>query len=635
MARPSGPSRAMLASGRPKVGGPLRDKENRPSTKGVYLQSLKYAFGIIWSVRPGYIVLNILNLLWTIPERIIDIFIIQFVVNTAVISKDMIAILWGLAGYAAFSLARIGFKSLVERDYNVEAEDRIRSDIQLRLHEQARTIELAAFDTKQFYDDFARALDVLDERVIKCYKDLMGVAQCILSVITISAVIATMSPPLIAIVAACSLIGIFALNIRSRMMALRNKAIAPIMRRFQYLNDLYYERRFAKDMRMENLDDVARADHKRCTEELSNEDRKWGRKSAFWNFIGFTGTPIADVSIFTYLAWGIIFGGLEAGTVMALYSAAWQFSSNFINLSMALPELGETCLLIADVRGFENYVQKNESRNRTMSLDSGVDESPAEKMIEPGNLELKNVTFGYDPSNPVLKDITLNVQSGKTLAIVGHNGAGKSTIAKLLLGLYEPNEGCILLDGKPYSDIDRDQLRAAIAAVHQDYQYYAYSVAENVLMRPVKTDDDLAKVRWALEKVGLLAKVDSFPESVHAHVTKEFSDSGELFSGGEIQRLALARALAKDAPIVVLDEPSSALDPIAEREMIDLMEELFSHKICVTISHRLSMTRDSDEILVLDAGRVVERGKHDDLISLHGVYAEMWDAQAGKYVESR
>ena len=170
-----------------------------------------------------------------------------------------------------------------------------------------------------------------------------------------------------------------------------------------------------------------------------------------------------------------------------------------------------------------------------------------------------------------------------------------------------------------------------MAVVFQDFQHYAYSIAENVLMRPVRDDADRERVRTVLAQVGLLDKIDGFANGIDAHVTREFSDDGELFSGGELQRLAIARALAKDAPVVVMDEPSSALDPIAEREVADLMATVFADKICIVVSHRLSMTRDADCILVMDDGRIAERGTHDDLMGLDGLYAELWRSQAEKY----
>lgn len=620
--------RAFLSSDRPKIGGPNLRNERKddapPPAKGAYLRSLKYALGLIWSVRPGYVILSFLKILWSVPARALDVWIIQFVVNTATATGDVGAIALACAGYLAFMLAKHAFTSYVERDYNVAAEDRIRADIQLRLHEKARAIDLAAFDRKEFYDDYARALDVLDERVIKCFKDLVNVLEYGASILTLGGVMAAMDPVLVLIVAAGSLASVWTYTRRARIEVERNRAITPLMRRFQYLNDLYYQRIYAKDVRVERIDEIASADHRASADALDAEDRKWGLRSAAFQFAGLGAGAITDAGMYLYLAWCIVAGRIDAGNFMALWNAAWQFSSCLRTLFRAIPELGETCLLIADAQGFERH-------GAEIADPPAGEERPLGEVRE---LAMENVSFSYEPTRPVLSDVSFSVRRGQTLAIVGHNGAGKSTLVKLLLRLYDPNEGRVLLDGAPYGAYRAADIRSSVAVVFQDYQHYAYSVAENVLMRPCEGEADRERVRRALAQVGLLEKVERFEQGIDTHVTKEFSAEGALFSGGELQKLAIARALAKDAPIVVFDEPSSALDPLAEREVLDLMQSLFADRICVVISHRLSMTRDADRILVVDGGRIAEEGTHVALIARQGLYASMWEAQAGKYADA-
>lgn len=616
------PPRSAYADSREHAGGPMRTRARRRAVRGEYMRSLRYAFGLMWSVRPGYVVLNLANLLWNIPSRILNLWIVQFVVNTATGSGDFQSVLFACGGYLAFMLVRDGFQCFLENDYNVAAADNIRSEIQLRLHRRAKDIDLASFDAREFYDDYARALDVLDERIIKCFTDLVSVLSAVVSIVTVGSVMATMSWELMALAAVGWIVTVWAYSRRSRIAVLRNRAITPLMRRFQYLNDLYYERQFAKDVRSERIDEIAEADHLRCAASLDAEDRRWGGKSALLTYLGRGVSSATDALMYAFLAWGIIAGRLDAGSFMALANATWQFASNLQTLFRAIPELGETCLLISDSIDFDD--------NRSTIVDPPEDEAlavPARVEV----LAMEGVTFSYLPGRPVLFDVSFSVRRGQMLAIVGHNGAGKSTIAKLLLRLYDPDAGAVLLDGEPYPRYRKDELRRSVAVVFQDYQHYAYSVAENVLMRPVEGEADRERVRRALDQVGLLEKVEGFEGGVDAHVTREFSDEGELFSGGELQRLAIARALAKDAPIVVMDEPSSALDPIAEREVADLMAKVFADRICVVVSHRLSMTRDADCILVMEDGRLAECGSHGELVAAGGAYARLWEAQAEKY----
>ena len=607
-----------------RFGGQVSEHKN--AGLSAYWDGLKFALSLIWEVRPGYVVLNLLFPILNVPSRAFGVFIVQYVVDTATGSGDFGAVLYMCLLYGAFMLFYYACSATLEHGYNIAATDRIRSDIQLRLHDQARLIDLAAFDTKEFYDDFSRALDVLDERVIKCFKDLTNVFGEIMNIITLASVMVLLSPGLIVVVVVGCLVTVGAYTKRSELAVVRNQAITPLMRRFQYLNDLYYQRQYAKDVRVERIDEVASIDHRATTVALEGEDKRFGKKTGFLTFVGTGAGAVTDVGIYLYLAWGLIVGALAPGSFMALWSAALQFSNSMRGLFRAVPELGETCLLIADVIGF------NEGGETI--LDPPAGEELSIEGVE--SLALDGVTFSYVPGTPVLRDVTFAVERGQTLAIVGHNGAGKSTIAKLLLRLYDPDSGTLLLNGEPYARYAKAELRAQVAVVFQDHCHYAYSIAENVLMRPLATGEgraaDEALVEQALARVGLLEKVRGFAAGVNAHVTREFSEEGELFSGGELQKLAIARALVKDAPIVIFDEASSALDPIAEREVIDMMEELFVDKVCIVVSHRLSMTRDADCILVMDEGVIVERGAHEELVGAGGLYQEMWTAQAGKYV---
>ncbi|MBQ9003486.1 MAG: ABC transporter ATP-binding protein, partial [Eggerthellaceae bacterium] len=613
--------RASFASSTAPVGrfGGGNGRSHKATGLAAYWQGLKYAMSLIWAVRPGYIVLNLLNTLWNIPARTFDVLIVQYVIDTAMNTGDFMSILIVCLIYGAFMLVYHACTALLEHHYNIAAADRIRSDIQLRLHDQARVIDLAAFDTKEFYDDFARALDVLDERVIKCFKDLTSVLGNVVSIITLAGVMVLLSPGLIVVVVVGCLVTVAAYTKRSEIAVLRNLAITPLMRRFQYLNDLYYQRQYAKDVRVERIDEIARGDHRATADELERVDKRFGLRTGALTFVGLGAGSVTDVCIYLYLAWGLISGALAAGSFMALWNAAVQFSNAMKMLFRAVPELGETCLLIADVIGFD--------KDGSTIADPSPEREAA--IVSVDSLGFDDVTFSYVPGKPVLRNVSFEVERGQMLAIVGHNGAGKSTIAKLLLRLYDPDSGVVRLNGLPYGRYAKADLRSQVAVVFQDHCHYAYSIAENVLMRPLGSRQDQsdcsesassgqgdcdavaadeALVEEALARVGLLEKVRGFEAGIHAHVTREFSEEGELFSGGELQKLAIARALVKDAPIVIFDEASSALDPIAEREVIDMMADLFADKVCIVVSHRLSMTRDADCILVLDDGRIVERG---------------------------
>ena len=214
--------------------------------------------------------------------------------------------------------------------------------------------------------------------------------------------------------------------------------------------------------------------------------------------------------------------------------------------------------------------------------------------------------------------------------MVGLNGVGKTTLVKLLLRLYDPTEGVILLGGQDIREYDIDSYRACFGIVFQDYKQIALSVGENVLGRPMR-DGDEKTVEIALRKAGLWDKISKLPNGIHMVMTKEFDENGLILSGGESQKLAIASVYARDCSIVILDEPSSALDPLAEKEMYDQMYRACEGKTVIFISHRLSSATDADRIILMENGTIKEMGTHGELMKRGGSYAEMFRAQAESY----
>ena len=217
------------------------------------------------------------------------------------------------------------------------------------------------------------------------------------------------------------------------------------------------------------------------------------------------------------------------------------------------------------------------------------------------------------------------------IAIVGRNGSGKTTLIKILLRLYDPTSGIVEMDGKDYREYDVRSLRRRIGVVFQDFSCYASSVADNVLLRSVKSEKDEQTVVNSLKLCGLYEKVSALKNGIYTVLTKEFDEDGVIFSGGEMQKLAIARMFANDYDIIIMDEPSSALDPIAEYELNSKIIEAAANKTLIIVSHRLSTTKDADKIIYMENGRIEEMGTHKSLIELNGKYAELFNIQASKY----
>ena len=247
-------------------------------------------------------------------------------------------------------------------------------------------------------------------------------------------------------------------------------------------------------------------------------------------------------------------------------------------------------------------------------------------------IRIRDVSFSYDGEKEVLSHINMDIRAGEKVAIVGENGAGKSTLVKLLLRLYIPSEGEIELDEVPAQEYDLEAYRDRFGVAFQDTRLYCATVAENVLM-DICTEGESERVVQALESSGIYSRVAEAARGIETTVTREFDPDGIEFSGGQAQKIALARVFARDSGIVILDEPSAALDPMSEAEMFDNMLRAAEKRTVVMISHRLSACRGADTIYVLSGGRIVERGTHQELTAAGGMYANMWRTQASGYTD--
>lgn len=257
------------------------------------------------------------------------------------------------------------------------------------------------------------------------------------------------------------------------------------------------------------------------------------------------------------------------------------------------------------------------------------DEQP-KVMGTPHEIRLEKVGFSYDGEREVLKNVNLTIRSGEKLALVGLNGAGKTTLVKLLCGLYQPTEGRILLDGQDMSVFSRESILEAFSVVFQDAVPFSFSLADNVTCAPAEREDE-ALLCDCFKRAGLWERVSRMPRGIRTMVNKDLDPEGVALSGGETQKLMLARALYKNAPILILDEPTAALDPIAESEMYEHYREMMGEKTALFISHRLSSTRFCDRILFLEKGRIIEEGNHEELMEKQGAYAALFALQARYY----
>ena len=249
-----------------------------------------------------------------------------------------------------------------------------------------------------------------------------------------------------------------------------------------------------------------------------------------------------------------------------------------------------------------------------------------------GDISFENVSYHYQGSNQmIIKNLDIRIRKGEHIALVGENGAGKTTLMKLLMGLYPVSDGKILVGGQDISRYEPSAYRDCFGTVFQDFQIFSLPLGENVLMKSPETEEERQLVIDSLEKAQFGEVLEKMPEGIDTYLTKEFDENGFVCSGGQAQKVAIARVFAKNPDVVILDEPSSALDPIAEYNMYCNMMEASEGKTVFFISHRMSSARMADRILFLEHGKIVEEGTHEELLAKNGRYASMFRLQAQNY----
>ena len=334
-------------------------------------------------------------------------------------------------------------------------------------------------------------------------------------------------------------------------------------------------------------------------------------------------TILRNAIAYAYLIGLVLRGGLEAAEFLLYFNAASGFAQWVSGILDGFNTIHKQSLDITTVRECLEY-------HEPFLFDDGEAIRPdAGRKYE---IRLEHVSYRYPGADKdTLSDINLTLHPGEKLAVVGLNGAGKTTLIKLICGFLDPTEGRVLLDGKDIRVYNRADYYTMFSAVFQNFSLLAGTVASNVAQS--ETDIDMDRVKECLDQAGLLKKIESLPDGYDTLLNREVYEGAILLSGGETQSLMLARALYKNAPFIVLDEPTAALDPIAEADMYQKYNEFTSGRSSIYISHRLASTRFCDRIILVDQGKIREEGTHDELLKLCGKYAELYEIQSKYYKE--
>lgn len=393
---------------------------------------------------------------------------------------------------------------------------------------------------------------------------------------------------------------------------------------YWFFLDLIRNYPMGKDIRIFKMYDVIRKKGMEARGDIENAQKQAIRETTGVGALALLAQNFFVVAIYVYVGIKAIYGMITIGEVTKYISA----------ITLLQNQVSALFALLISINTQNSYL---DSYNKLMDVKNQKYEGtlPVEKRFDNEyELEFRNVSFHYPNSDRlVLKNVSFRLKLGQKLAIVGANGAGKTTFIKLLCRLYDPAEGEILLNGIDIRKYDYDEYIRLFSIVFQDYKIFSFSVAENVAAGSVFDKDKVVK---SLQDAGIYERVQKMKDGIDSRLLKDQQDGDEEgieISGGEKQKIALARALYRDAPLVILDEPTSALDPIAEQDIYTRFNDMVAEKTAVFISHRMSSCRFCDEIVVFDEGRIVQNGTHDALVAdVEGIYHRMWEAQAQYYI---
>ncbi len=403
------------------------------------------------------------------------------------------------------------------------------------------------------------------------------------------------------------------------------KMETPDRRVTDYVKRVFYEKKYAGEIRLYGIRNILFKKHIESYKNRYAINVKYRKKIALYQFLNavvFFG--LTYFSSYMYITFVIkATGTSRIGAYVAMLSAIGFVSWQVKEAVQKSIEAGKYCLYMNNLKDFLEYESDKAYKG--------------DKKIEGvlGDIEFSHVSFTYEGAkSPVIKDLSLFIKRGERIALVGENGAGKTTLIKLLMGLYPITEGEIKANGCNINEFEPEDYHEHFGTVFQDLQIFALPLSENVLMRAPETEEERELVVDALIKAQFGDKLATLEKGIDTMVTKEFDDQGFVCSGGQAQKIAIARVFAKNPDIVILDEPSSALDPIAEYNMYNNMLQVSEGKTVFFISHRLSSARIADKIYFLEHGQIKESGTHDELMALDGSYAAMFRLQAKNYQES-
>lgn len=601
-----------------------KKKKTKEIGNGKALLNTLYSLKLMWKISPAKVIHSgLMRLIGYFEWLFYSAFFMVYVINSLEKGEAFSRMLIFVGITASVFICINIYYAYINGKFTPETEPKINAGIYKELLKKAVNVELECYEDSDFYDKYTLAMEKADVRLTSTVESFFGVVFGFFA--SVFAFIYMFNVDHYSILFILfPVIGNFVFNrVVSKIAYQRNKDMAPHNRTVAYVNRVMYMTEYAKELRLTNVFKLMRRQYRTAIDGMSKVAGKYTVKSMIfhWLYVNFTFTFIFE-GMLAYGAYrALVSQTLSLAQLAVITSMMVSTTWILIGFTDSITASFQNGLFIEYLKSFLEYKEK---------IPEDMQGEDPGSVIE--SLEFRNVSFAYKDKK-VIDGLNMKFEAGKTYALVGHNGAGKTTLIKLLLRFYDPTEGEIYLNGKDIRTFELRKYRELFATAFQDNRIFSMSVLDNVLMKEGNNDEsDKEEAQKALELAGVYDKIMSLPQGMDTILTREFDDKGELLSGGETQKIVVARAFVKKSPFKVFDEPSSALDPIAEYRLFENISKYCSDNILVFISHRLSSVKNADMIYLLGGGKVSESGTHEELIKLNKSYADMYIKQARNYL---
>lgn len=580
---------------------------------------LRYFFPVAWEKYPVYFVVSTIKLITDILYPFVNIIVSPLIIDELLGGRNVDTLIRYAAIIAICGpfLAFISFlMTMIQEKYDVKLNSYFSEMLGRRIME----MDFQLTEDKNCLDQLEKAntgMPGYSGGVHGIASKFFEIIKCVATILGAVTLIIMRAPVLLAVTIVIILFNAYVYNKQSELEIKLYNNISSVNRQFGYLAFELSNFAYGKDIRLYDAEEMMSVKWQGYTDYLNSEYKRHSDSGFYWTRRSVYASVIKDAITYLYLGAMVIRRAISIGGFSQMVSAAGTFHTNTQSMIYAIQEIIKRCNYAHEYVVFMDYPP---------TIEKGA--LPVKDCEH--EIEFRHVSFTYPNTTvKVLEDVNIKLRPGEHLSVVGLNGAGKTTFVKLLCRLYDPTSGEILLDGINIKEYNYEQYMSLFTPVFQDFKLLAFTMKENITLGNECSDEEVLSV---LESTGLGDKISTMEKGIQTTLFKSFDENGIEPSGGEQQKLAIARALHKSAPVVILDEPTAALDPIAEYDIYRQFDSLVGGKTAIYISHRLSSCKFCDKIAVFSGGRIAEYGTHDELVDLpDGVYARMFSAQAGYY----